>query len=105
MSTSFASAGPLYSVQETAHPVDIRIEPRTRNRDRLTAAFRPILALPHILLVGGPGVVAFAAVARDGSTPQFDWSATTGVLGAVAGVSAIIAWLWIVFSGRRLLRG
>jgi hypothetical protein len=100
MFTSLASVPPVYAIGEDAYPVDIRIEPHTRNRNRLTSAFRPILAIPHILLVGGPGVVAFAVVARDGADPNVDWTATTGALGAVAGVIAIIAWFWIVFTGK-----
>jgi hypothetical protein len=36
------------------HPVDVHVEPALDRRDRLTAAFRLILALPHLALVGGP---------------------------------------------------
>jgi len=40
------------------HPIDVEVAPALTHRNRLTVAFRPLLALPHILLVGGP--VAFA---------------------------------------------
>ena len=56
------------------------VAPQAPTRNRLTVGFRLILAIPHILLVGGVG--------RD------------GVLGAVAWVSAIINWFIIVFTGK-----
>lgn len=99
MFSSFASTAPAYTIREAAHPVDVHVVPHTKNRNRLTSAFRPILAIPHIILVGGPGVIAFAYATREGSNPQFDWTATTRALGAVAGAIAIIAWFWIVFTG------
>jgi hypothetical protein len=100
MTTAFNNPASMYPAADTSvHPVDIQLQPLTQNRNRLTSAFRPILAIPHILLIGGPGVMAFTIIARDGSNPQVDWSTTTGVLGAVAGVSAIIAWFWILFTG------
>lgn len=40
------------------HPVDVDVVPVLRHRNRLTGAFRIILAIPHFLLVGGP--MAFA---------------------------------------------
>ncbi|MGH7679281.1 MAG: DUF4389 domain-containing protein [Gemmatimonadaceae bacterium] len=84
------------TLQVTDHPVAVSVEPAVTHRNRLTCAFRPILALPHILLVGGP--VAFAlsiAVPGDGKS-GFEWGGG-GVLGAVAVVCAIIAWFAIVF--------
>ena len=38
-------------VRPARHPVDIRVPEALEGRDRLTTAFRPILALPHLLLV------------------------------------------------------
>ena len=43
-----------------SHPVDVRVEPATEDRNRLTTAFRIILAIPHLLLVGGPIALAFS---------------------------------------------
>ncbi len=85
---------------EAAHPVDVRLDPVTVDRNRLTAAFRPILAIPHLVLVGGPAAVAFSVVARDGSDPRIDWGASSGAFGAVAGAIAIIAWFSIIFTGQ-----
>jgi hypothetical protein len=36
------------------YPVTIQMIPATAGRNRLTTAFRFLLALPHLLLVGGP---------------------------------------------------
>jgi hypothetical protein len=79
-----------------AHPVDVTVAPALTPRNRLTCAFRPILAIPHLILVGGP--VAFAMSWFGQSRGErFDWSAGGGVLGAVAMVAAIIAWVAIIF--------
>jgi hypothetical protein len=82
--------------RHATHPVDVDISPALTDRDRLTCAFRPILAIPHILLVGGP--VAFTIswlTSVDGD--RFDSTLGGGAMGAVALVMAIIAWVAIVF--------
>jgi hypothetical protein len=71
--------------QPSAYPVTFDVERQLTDRNRLTTAFRFILAIPHIILVGG--------AVGSGST----WS-SNGVLGTVAGVMAIIAWFAIVFA-------
>lgn len=82
-----------------ADHVDIDVVPAVTDRNRLTCAFRLILAIPHILLVGGP--IAFVGSYMWGSQDRAraEWGAGTGVLGAVATVIAIIAWFGIVFAG------
>ena len=40
------------------YPVSTAIEPQLRERDRLTTAFRLVLAIPHLILVGGVGLFA-----------------------------------------------
>jgi hypothetical protein len=72
----------------TGYPVTYDVESRTGDRNRLTVAFRLILAIPHFLLVGGPGLGLGL-----GSDP-------TGALGTAATVSAVINWFIIVFTGR-----
>lgn len=84
--------------REAGHPVRIRVAPALEGRNRLTTAFRLILAFPHILLVGGPMALALSWTST--SETNFDWSAGGGVLGAVAAVCALIAWFAIVFTGR-----
>ena len=85
---------------EAIHPVGIHVDPALERRNRLTTAFRIILAIPHLILVGGPLAVAFAWGAAGGPDTHYDASAGGGVLGAVAAVCGIIAWFAIVFTGR-----
>jgi hypothetical protein len=85
--------------REAAHPVRVHVEPATAGRNRLTTAFRLILAFPHLLLVGGP-VAAALSWTFPGDGGRYQWSAGGGVLGAVAVVCAVIAWFAIVFTGR-----
>ena len=90
---------PAVHALREAHPVDVIVTPALTSRNRLTCAFRPILAIPHLILVGGP--VAFAMTWMGQSNGErFDWGAGGGVLGAVAIVTAFIAWFAIVFTGR-----
>ena len=81
------------------HVVDVSVEPALTGRSRLTVAFRPILAIPHVLLVGTPAAVGFTIGWSSWGRPNAQWGTTTGVLGAVAGVCALIAWFAIVFGG------
>jgi hypothetical protein len=82
---------------EARYPVDVSIDAQLGQRNRLTTAFRPLLAIPHLLLVGGP--VAFAtAWLRDDSGLHL--GAGAGALGAVAGVCALIGWFAIVFGAK-----
>jgi uncharacterized protein DUF4389 len=81
------------------HVIDVSVASALTGRDRLTVAFRPILAIPHLLLVGTPAAVGFSLGWRSSGQPNAEWGATTGVLGAVAGVCAFIAWFAIVFGG------
>lgn len=81
-----------------AHPVDVRVAPAISGRNRLTCAFRIILAIPHILIVGGPAALAMTLLPR-AESGGIEWGSGTGVLGAVAAVAAIMAWFAIVFMG------
>jgi hypothetical protein len=80
------------------YPVKLRLEPETEDRNRLTTGFRILLAIPHLLLVGGPVAAAFSW--GWSSENGYSWGAGGGALGAVAAVIAIIAWCAILFSGR-----
>src|SRR5947209_4312236 len=83
----------------SAHPVRIDVEPLLENRNRLTTAFRLILALPHLVLVGGPiaGVV-FWSWGPAGN--RYDGGAAAGALGAVAAVVTVLVWFAILFTGQ-----
>jgi hypothetical protein len=84
---------------EASHPVRVHVEPALDERNRLTTAFRIILAIPHLILVGGPiaAVLSWTWGAENGT--RYEWGAG-GVLGAVAGVVALIAWFAILFTGK-----
>jgi hypothetical protein len=69
------------------HPVHLRVQMPTGSRNRMTALFRPILAIPHLLLVGGPALGILGGGYR------------TGALGALAILIALIDWFAILFTG------
>jgi Domain of unknown function (DUF4389) len=86
--------------QPTNYPVDVGVEPQLADRNRLTVAFRLFLAIPHLVLVGGPPTIGVGLIfgvfsAWDGGA----WGGFgfDGVLGAAAGVMAVISWFAIVF--------
>ena len=69
----------------SAYPISVVIQIRLERRNRLTTAFRPILAIPHSILVG----------------PIY-WSSRTagvGLLGAVAYFLAIVSWFSLLLTG------
>jgi hypothetical protein len=70
-----------------AYPVTVAVEPMLDGRNRLTTAFRPILAIPHAILAG----------------PMY-WSGRTGGLGLIGGaayVLAIVSWFSLLITGRQ----
>jgi hypothetical protein len=81
------------------YPVQLRVAPTLDDRNRLTTGFRFILAIPHLLLVGGPVVAVLTWTNAPDADVGRSWSAG-GVLGAVAAVCALIAWFAIIFTGR-----
>jgi len=85
-----------------AYPIVIDVEPQPAGRNRLTVAFRPILAIPHVILVGAPGFalgIHNETMAADGG-PHSTSVGGNGLLGVVAFVGAILSWFAIVFTGR-----
>jgi len=70
-----------------SYPIAYTVEPQFAGRNRATTFFRLILAIPHLVLVGGP---MFAI-----GFWHHHWG-FTGILGFVAGVMAIIAWFAIL---------
>ena len=79
-----------------AYPVSITVPPALRNRNRVTTAFRIILAIPHLILVGG-AALGLTFGSRSGGMTSFGGEG--GLLGAVAGFLAIISWFTIVIAG------
>jgi hypothetical protein len=85
-----------------AYPVTYEVE-RPQEYNRLTVAFRLILAIPHLFLVGGLGFFGSggSSAYRDDSGLQVGLSIiNTGVLSIVAGILVFIAWFAIMFTGR-----
>jgi hypothetical protein len=80
------------------YPVSVAVEPLFTHRDRLTTAFRLILAIPHLILVGGIG---FSFAAKD-SNSSFGLGGETGLLGAVTIFLAVISWFTIVIAGQHI---
>jgi hypothetical protein len=85
--------------RKLAHPAEVRVDPALENRDRLSVAARLILAIPHLLLVGGPLALGLSWPFAAEAGPRFELG-SGGVLGAAAMVAAIIAWFAILFTGR-----
>jgi hypothetical protein len=82
-----------------AYPVSITVTPALTSRNRLTTTFRIILAIPHLILVGGAAIGVSAGM-RTGGTTSF--GAEGGLLGAVAGFLAIVSWFTIVIAGSHI---
>jgi hypothetical protein len=80
------------------YPVSVTVERAIANRNRLTTAFRLILASPHLILVGGVGLGI--AWHRDSSTTI---GGEGGLLGAVAFFLAIVSWFTIVVAGTHIV--
>lgn len=80
-------------------PVRVRVAPQLEPRDRLSVAFRFILAIPHLVLVGGPLALAMSWSRTPEGGVEHAWTAGGGALGAVALLCVIIAWVAIIFTG------
>jgi len=78
------------------YPVSTRIEPQPLDRDRVTTAFRLILAIPHLFLVGGVGL-GFAA--NSSRRDMISVGGETGMLGSIAFLLAIVSWFTILIAG------
>jgi Domain of unknown function (DUF4389) len=81
------------------YPATVSIEPALSNRNRLTTAFRIVLAIPHLVLVGGVG---FGGVAWRSDHGSASLGGEAGLLGAAAFLLAIVSWFTIVIGGEHL---
>jgi hypothetical protein len=70
------------------YPVSVSVVPQLERRDRLTTALRPILAIPHAILVG----------------PLFFYrrAGTVGLLGAAAFFLAVVSWFTLLIKGEHI---
>jgi hypothetical protein len=78
-----------------SYPVSAAVEPQLGERDRLTIALRLVLAIPHLILVGGVGV-GFAA--NSSRRDLLSFGGETGLLGSIAFLLAIVSWFTIVIT-------
>lgn len=83
------------------HPVTYFVTPQLDGRNRLTCFFRLILAIPHLVLVGGPGGVALNFPFGLISSRIFVGFIGNGALSLVAAACALVSWFAIVFTGRQ----
>jgi hypothetical protein len=78
------------------YPVTVSVQPALTNRNRLTTAFRFILAIPHVLLVGAVGI----GVAWQRENMSFGGEA--GLLGAVVFLLAVVSWFTILIGHQHI---
>lgn len=89
---------------EAIHPVQVSVEPAIDERNRLTTAFRPVLALPHSIMVGGPLAMFLSWTSESESGGlRYAWGAG-GLFGALTAGAALIARFAILIT-RRFPRG
>lgn len=86
--------------QQTSYPVQVSVERALEPRDRITTAFRIILAIPHLILVGGPLAATLPLTAQRETESSYNWGSGAGAFGVLVGAISIIAWFAIVFTGR-----
>ena len=72
--------------QPAAYPITYDV-PYKEELGRLSTAFRLILAIPQVLIVGGPGV-------------GYGANSQTGLFGAVVAIPSFISWFAIMFTKR-----
>lgn len=83
------------------YPVDLVIDPQFDNRNRLTTAFRIILAIPHMFLSGTMGPISGGggSQGQDGGTDTIMALLTAGILAIAAFFVAFLSWFAILFTG------
>jgi len=81
------------------HPISVSIEPDLTARNRLTVAFRALLAIPHLILVGGVGL---GLAVTSGRGDRTSLGGETGIIGGVAWILAIVSWVTIVIGGEHI---
>ena len=84
------------AIPAEAYPVNIEVQPNTEARNKVTVGFRAILVVPHALLVGSFLSIGIILSSQNDFGGIFD----LGVLGAVAGVCALISWFAILFADK-----
>ena len=86
-------------VEEVEYPVSVHVTPQLEGRDRLTAAFRFFLALPHIILVGAPVAMA-TSVSWSTDGGNWELGSNGGLVSVVVFMVTLAAWLVVVVTAR-----
>jgi hypothetical protein len=73
-------------MEQAAYPIAYDV-PYKEKLGRLSTAFRAILAIPQVLIVGGPGV-------------GWGGNSQTGLFGAVVAITSVVSWFAIMFTKR-----
>ncbi len=84
--------------QGPRYPVSIDLVPHLAGRNRLTTAFRIILAIPHLILVGAPGFAVGLHNEASGAGHHSWTFGSNGLLGVVVFIGAIFSWFAIMFT-------
>lgn len=89
-------------LETASYPVSVSVEPALEGRNRWTTAFRFFLALPHLIIIGGPvAVISSGGWSRDsGLDLGYGSGGVLGVLGVVVVIVAVIAWFAILLTAR-----
>lgn len=84
-----------------SYPVSYDIE-RPREYNRWTVAFRLVLAIPHLILVGAGAhyAIPFGSAANDRAGDGLSWTMSNGLLTNLLGLLVLFAWFAIMFTGR-----
>jgi hypothetical protein len=84
------------------YPVRLTVEAPVGARNRLTTAFRVLLAVPHLILVGAPLALTLHLgwIWGEAGAPRVELGSGGGALGVAAVLGSLIAWFAIVFTGR-----
>ncbi|HEY7236226.1 MAG TPA: DUF4389 domain-containing protein [Gemmatimonadaceae bacterium] len=90
------SAGVSPFLSASTPRVRVDVQPALDRRNRLTTAFRLLLALPHLVLVGGP---IAGAVAWNWGPSRNQGVMEGGAFGVLAAVVTMVAWFAILFTG------
>ncbi|HEY9517560.1 MAG TPA: DUF4389 domain-containing protein [Gemmatimonadaceae bacterium] len=85
---------------QATYPVQVHVEPAVGERNRLTTAFRFILAFPHLILVGGPVAATMSWTWGNVEGRDYGWGAAGGAFGAAVGAVTFIVWFAILFTGQ-----
>lgn len=83
--------------------LSLHVPPALDARNRLTTLVRPILAIPHLILVGVP-LLTLGGSASTGSNPDHAAQGagfSGGLFGVAVLLTSIVSWIAIVVTGRQ----